>query len=283
MNTVQHSSLRMGMALVFLAVTTPALAQEIGSIISVTGQAEVGRGGDWIQAAVGAPVQENDELRTGQPGRIRIAFRDDSVITLSDDSRLTIDQQVFDAGQGEAQTLLGLLQGKINSVVSDSYRNEGSGFEVKTRNATAGVRGTEFIVAYDAENDLTEVVGISGIVSVHGAFDPAASGILVTAQELSAVRGEGVPTNPERLDERTFKRYLRDIDFISARRSGGHALADGSSVSQLDSAPLALGGSAESPDIGVTLGPDASGVLGQSPAAVQSSTGNLGIDLGNTP
>jgi len=280
MDTHRRSSIWMGTAVVFLIAAIPAIAQEIGSVVSVTGQAEIGRSGMWTPAAVGAAIQENDELRTGQPGRIRVVFRDDSVITLGDGSNLTIDRHVFDADQGKAETLLGLLQGKINSVVSDYHHN--TGFEVKTRNATAGVRGTEFIVTYDADRDLTEVVGISGSVSVHGAFDPAASAVLVTAQELSAVTGEGKPTNAERLDEKSFKQYLQDIDFISASLSRGHQLGEGSNVPQPDRAPLAAGsGAAENPDIGLTLGPDASGILGQSPAAVKSSTGNLGIDLGN--
>lgn len=284
MDTIRRPSFGGLLMLALLAAATPASAQSVGSVVSVTGQVEIGRGGESIQAIVGTPIQENDEVRTGQPGRARIVLRDDSVITLADNSQLTIDRQVFDQEQGEAETWLGLLQGKINSVVSDHYRNPGTGFEVRTRNATAGVRGTEFIVAYDADTDLTEVVGISGEVSVHGAFDPAASAVLVTAREISSVAGEGKPSNTEELDEKTFKQYLNEIDFISASLSGGNSLADGSSVPQPDRAPLAAGGGAEeNPEVGLTLGPDASGVLGQSPAAVKSSTGTLGIDLGNKP
>src|SRR5262249_31901961 len=134
--------------LVLPLLVAPARAQEVGTVAAVDGSAEIGRGGNWTTAAVGNPVHIGDELRTGRPGRLRVVFQDDSVLSVSDDSRVVVNEQMFDARKGTARALFNLLRGKITSVVSDYYHQPGAAYEVKTATAVAGVRGTEFAVEY---------------------------------------------------------------------------------------------------------------------------------------
>src|SRR5262245_43209414 len=61
-------------------------AQEVGTVAELDGGAEIGRGGTWTPANVGAAIQQGDKLRTKRPGRMRVVFQDDSVLTLSDNS-----------------------------------------------------------------------------------------------------------------------------------------------------------------------------------------------------
>ncbi|MBI1817287.1 MAG: FecR domain-containing protein [Deltaproteobacteria bacterium] len=272
-----------------IAIALPAAATEIGTVAAMEGSAEIGRDEEWTPATVGAPIQEKDELRTGRPGHLKVVFQDDSVIILSDDSHLTVDRQVFNSKEGEADSAFGLLQGKVHALVNSYYGRLGTRFEVKSSTAVAGVRGTEFLMTYDPETDLTEVIGITGAVSVHSAADPTGPGVLITASEATNVPAGGLPSEPEKLDDKTFKRYLQGTDFISIGAAGlstGHQIVAGAGVPQPDRGPvLAAGpepiGLANNGAGGIAQGPNASDLLGQPPASVKAMTGSLGINVGN--
>jgi len=272
------------LAAVLSAVT--AAAQDVGTIAALEGSAQIGRGETWIPATLGASVAHGDELQTGRPGRLRIIFQDDSVLTLGDDSQVTVDEQVFRPAQGEARSLFQLLRGKVRAVVSDYYDRRGARYEVTTVNAVAGVRGTEFAMAYDPASRLTEVIGISGVVSVHSAVDPTGPGVLVTASEATTIAPGQLPSAPRQLDGDTFRQQLMGIDFIGGGgvdSMSGHPIVAGSGVPAPDQAGV-FGGVAAGEEPG-TLSmerPDASSLLGQSPAAVKNlaGQGQLDIDLG---
>ncbi len=271
---------RQGYAFVAALVlfTAPALAQEVGTIAAVEGTAEVGRGGAWASAAVGAAIHQGDQLRTGKPGRLRIVFQDDSVLSVADESLVVVDEQVFDPGSNKARAYFDLLQGKLNALVSDYYGRPGSDYAVKTATAVAGVRGTEFSVTYDPQDEITEVMGFSGAVQVHSVLDPAGPGVIITANETTTVAEGQLPTSPRRFNETIFRQQLEGFDFIGAGRSesltAGNALAAGASVPQPDRAPAVL------PNV-VASGAvhDASTLVDQSPPVVKAITGQLGIQF----
>ena len=202
--------------LLFLSVAVGVPAQEVGTVAAFDGSAQIGRRDAWITATAGAAVQRGDELQTGHPGHMRIVFQDDTVLTISDDSRVVVDEQVFDPNRGETRSVLGLLQGKVSALVSEYYQRSGASYQIKTATAVAGVRGTEFVVTYDPRDDRTEVAGLSGTVEVRGAFDRTGRGVFITAQEVTTVTRGRFPTTPRRLSDALFQRYIEDMDFIGA-------------------------------------------------------------------
>jgi hypothetical protein len=272
-----------------LALVLRATAQEVGTIAAVEGVAEIERGGARAPAENGAMIALGDQLWTGRPGRLRVVFQDESLLTLDDDSHVSVDEHVFDPGAtGKTRSLLGLLQGKVAAVVSDYYHQPGTRYEIKTPNAVAGVRGTEFSVRYDANADVTDVLSINGVVSVHSAVDPSAPGILITANEATSVVAAEPPSQPRRLDDLLIRQEQREIQFMGTGSlesvSSAHPVVSGANVPQPDRAPAVvttagLNGSA------AARGPvpqmqDASSLLGAPPAVVKTTTGNLGIDVG---
>lgn len=191
-------------------------AQEVGTVAAIDGSGKIGRGDVWITATPGAAIQRGDELRTGRPGRMRIVFQDDTVLTVSDDSRVVVDEQVFDPNQGKSRSVLGLLEGRVSALVSEYYHRSGAVYEIRTATAVAGVRGTEFVVTYDPRDDRTEVAGLSGTVQVFSAFDRSGRGVFITAQEATTVTRGRSPTAPRRLSDSLFHQYIEGMDFIGA-------------------------------------------------------------------
>lgn len=271
------------------AIAVPVRGEEVGTVAAVDGNAEIGRGGTWASAAPGAAVAIGDHLRTGQPGRMRVVFRDDSVIVLGDSSTVLVDQQVFDPSA--SQSVFGLLGGKLRSVVSHHYGAAGSSYEVKTSTAVAGVRGTEFLMTYDPDTGATEVVGINGVVAVHSLVDPAGPGLLVTANEATGVAAGELPSPTRRVDPDLMRELLREMDFFGSSQAlsltDTSSVLAGTTIPRPDRAPsggAGAGAELASGPAGSGFGSDMGSALGNSPAAVISGgTGSINVQPGRRP
>jgi hypothetical protein len=252
-----------------LASCSAAWAQEVGTIASLEGSAKIGRGGAWTDAAIGGVVQQGDELRTARPGRLRVVFQDDSVLTMGDDSRVVVDEQVFNPTEGQTRSLLRLLGGKISALVSEYYHQPGAAYEIRTATAVAGVRGTEFIVKYDALSDVTEVAGVHGRAEVHSVLDPKQRGVFVSAREVTTVAAGQFPGPPKRLSDTLFRQYLEGIDFVG--RGGtesltvNHPLLSGATVPKPDQAVASVPAHPQSQLVDLQRDPRTVGSIVQQP------------------
>jgi hypothetical protein len=261
-----------------LVLATASMA-EVGTVASVDGTAEIQHAGAWEAARIGGPVNVGDSLRTGRPGRMRVVFQDDTVLNVGDESFLVVDRQVFDPEVTGARSLMRLLRGKVRALVSEYYQEPGAAYEIETDTAVAGVRGTEFVIAYDPTLLVTEVVGVSGRVEVHSVLDRARRGVYVTARELATVRKGDFPTGRPHLDDDTLRQYLEGLDFIGFGRpeslTANHPLPAGSGALPPERAPavttLAAAPTSERPER------DASTLIGQPPGVVRELTGDLSV------
>ena len=192
-------------AFVLAFAATVADAADAGRIVSMEGTVEIGRAGSFSAVETGAVVQTGDTIRTGDPGRARILFIDDSVLNVGDASTLVVDETVFDPNKGAASTMINLLGGKVRALVSEYYSGSQATYRIETTTAVSGVRGTEFVMAFDAKTKKTTVLGLGGIVEVHGTVDRKNHGVLIHADEITEVAKGRFPTPPRQIrsdDER---------------------------------------------------------------------------------
>jgi len=258
------------LALTLLVVAAVASAQEVGTIAALEGSGKIGRRDSWIAATPGAAIYLGDEVRTEHPGHMRIVFQDDTVLSVADDSRVVVDEHVFDPSRGKARSVLGLLQGKVSALVSEYYHQSGAVYQIKTATAVAGVRGTEFVVTYDPRDDRTEVAGLSGTVEVLSAFDRTGRGVFVTAQEVTSVSRGRLPSAPRRLSDTLFNRYIEDMNFIGTGAAEslaiGNPLLAGQVVPKADRAAVAISAIAPQRRQLIRERRDVSNLLQQTPA-----------------
>lgn len=154
-----------------VAEQEPQLALEnvknsIGIVVVAQGTSMIQRQGKTFVGKIGFKVFEKDYIETGADGKLKIKFKDDNVVNLTPDSKLTIEEHAFDPAKGNKKTLLNLIYGKVRSSVKQSYNGENY-YEIKTKTAVAGVRGTDFVVSYrdDEKNKIESTVQtISGSV-----------------------------------------------------------------------------------------------------------------------
>ena len=88
------SGLRLFLTLFCLALLYPATAQAgpIGTVISLTPGVSALRGGQTIPLALKDAVEAGDTISTDGTGKVQIIFDDDSTVTLTNNTSLSMDE-----------------------------------------------------------------------------------------------------------------------------------------------------------------------------------------------
>ena len=136
------------LALAIFAIAPSAGAQStVGTITQVQGVANIERGAQNIVVITNLPVELHDKITTQQGASLTIGLVDKSSLQLGQNATLIVDESVMVNGFG-APSKLGLLGGKIHSLVVGAMRGPATTFEIHTPNAIGAVRGTEFDTEY---------------------------------------------------------------------------------------------------------------------------------------
>jgi hypothetical protein len=143
-------------------IYSAALAGPVAQVVGLKGEAVVIFGGKTTSLAMGNSINEGSEVRTANPGRVKLRFLDGSVVVVSDASTLKIEK-FQPEGKGSSRNGSFVLDiGLISQKVSPS--KDGS-WEVRTPSAVTAVRGTEYIIEVKP-NLATEVTVQGGSVQV---------------------------------------------------------------------------------------------------------------------
>jgi len=95
----------------------------------------------------GDPIYQNDVISTPSDGFLKILFSDESILDIGPSTLFKVDQYELKNGK-DRQVELSMKYGKVRSLINQSVGNKGK-FRFRTKGATMGVRGTEFIVKSD--------------------------------------------------------------------------------------------------------------------------------------
>jgi hypothetical protein len=133
------------LALVMM-VSAVAAAGVVGHLTQREGRVELLKGGNLpaIPLKTDDTVEPGDVIRTKSLSKAQITFIDHSILTLSQDARIAIEEFTYDPNQGKRHAVLEMFQGLALAVVNKIIEIEEPDFVIKTQTAVVGVRGTEF-------------------------------------------------------------------------------------------------------------------------------------------
>jgi len=157
-------------------------------------------------ARVGMEIFEGDKLITGEKSRLKVLFSDDVILALGSATQVVVEKHLFDPKNNARQTRIDLVTGKLRALVQKMVAGSRADFSVKTTNAVAGVRGTEFVLA--AEGKDTRLYTFSGEVELSGTGEP----VLVAAGQGSDVGESGEAQKPVAVAAAVLKELRRATD-----------------------------------------------------------------------
>jgi hypothetical protein len=152
---------------------------DIGSVTEASGTAIIKRGKDTIQIVKGTEVKTNDKVET-KNGKVKIVFKDDTNVTVTESSSLVIDDFVYDPKSGAGKLGLKAAAGTVR-YVSGSIAKDPKNVKINTPTAAIAVRGTDFVMAVSETGgsmimlmptcEIEQNVNLKGLSCGSGAID----------------------------------------------------------------------------------------------------------------
>jgi hypothetical protein len=188
-----------------LLLATSAWA-DIGSVTESSGTAIIKRGKDTIQIVKGTEIKTNDKVET-KNGKVKIVFKDNTNVTVTESSSLIIDDFVYDPKSGAGKLGLKAAAGTVR-YVSGAIAKDPKNVKINTPTAAIAVRGTDFVMAVSETGasmimlmptcEIEQNINLKGLSCGSGAIDvETPSGIVQLTRPYQATLVEtlnGVPS-----------------------------------------------------------------------------------------
>ena len=133
-----------------ILLSIPAFSTEIGEISELKGNGEITRvnSSETFTAELDSDIFSFDDVRTGN-GRLAIEFLDDSVVKLTEHSKLIIDEYIFDPDPSKSKMSLQMASGTARFISGAFGKINKENITINTPTATIGIRGTDFTTTVD--------------------------------------------------------------------------------------------------------------------------------------
>src|SRR4051794_36058109 len=96
---------------VILLTAQASAAAFVAQAVKTRGDVRITRDGGEISCSMGTAVQLGDVIKTGAGARLRLRFVDGSILTLGEDTRLSVDLFAVDAANKSRTVVLTVLEG----------------------------------------------------------------------------------------------------------------------------------------------------------------------------
>ncbi len=192
------------LAALFFVVS--AAHAQIGSITEFSGSATIKRGKETISAQKGTAIEQNDKIET-KNGKIKIVFKDDTNVTVTEHSSLIIDDFVYDPKSGKGSLGLKAAGGTVR-YVSGAIAKDPKQVKINTPTAAIAVRGTDFVMSVNEVGSSMVILmpscdwessALKGLSCTTGAIDVESGPNLVSMNrpyQATLVESAGQPPTP---------------------------------------------------------------------------------------
>ena len=132
-----------------LLLTSPInWAAPVGRVTEQTGPTEIFRNKKSVTSSVDTAVEMQDTVTTAK-SRVTLSFEDKTTIKITEQSKLVIDDFVYDPSKGTGKLAVRVALGTARYTSGQIAKNNPQAVNVKTPTATVAVRGTDFSMTVD--------------------------------------------------------------------------------------------------------------------------------------
>jgi len=165
-----------------------------GKFLAVKRKVLLLRKGERRDARVSMPFLLMDEIETGERTRTRLLFRDDSVYSLGEQSRLSVKKYLYDSDTGRSSAVVRLIKGMMKVGVGRSD------LEIHTPTAVVAARGTSFLLWVEGEGEeaVTYLHVLDGEVSVRNLYEQIGDVVIIRKGKGAKVPSRRPPSGMNR-------------------------------------------------------------------------------------
>jgi len=140
--------MRLLLVLVTLCISTAITNAAIGTVTEQTGPTEIKRNKEIIPSELSTKVEMDDTVTTAN-AKAGITFEDQTQVHITEQSKLVIDNFVYDPNKGAGKLAVKIALGTVKYTSGQIAKNDPQQVKVETPSATIGVRGTDFTSTVD--------------------------------------------------------------------------------------------------------------------------------------
>ena len=141
----QLTALAIAITLTLLSQTSWAV---VGRVVEQTGPTEIVRNKKSLSSSVNSPVEMLDTIVTAR-ARAKLEFADKTTVNITEQSKILIDDFVYDPKSGSGKLAMKMVQGTARYASGQIAKNSPQNVNVSTPTATVAVRGTDFSMTVD--------------------------------------------------------------------------------------------------------------------------------------
>lgn len=120
----------------------------MGRVVEQTGPTEIVRNKKSLSSSVNSPVEMLDTIVTAR-ARAKLEFADKTTVNITEQSKILIDDFVYDPKSGSGKLAMKMVQGTARYASGQIAKNSPQNVNVSTPTATVAVRGTDFSMTVD--------------------------------------------------------------------------------------------------------------------------------------
>jgi hypothetical protein len=162
---IRWSLVLAGLFLLIMAGAALVLAEDVGQFTRVVNQVEQLKQGKQppVPAKVPNGVANQDQVLTKEQSMAVVHFVDDSTMTISPKSKVTIEDYMYDANKGKTTGTIKVMQGVVETVIPTTEKLQQKDIQIRTTTAIAGIRGTKLVTVAKPEGTVFYVVPEVGV------------------------------------------------------------------------------------------------------------------------
>ena len=136
------------------------MAEDVGNFSRVVNQVEQVKQGKGPAQPAKVPngVANQDEVLTKDQSMAVVHFVDDSTMTISPKSKVTIEDYMYDASKGKTTGSIKVMQGVVETVIPTTEKLQQKDIKIHTTTAIAGIRGTKLVTVAKPEATVFYVI-----------------------------------------------------------------------------------------------------------------------------
>ena len=149
-----------GLLALNLGGAAAVMAADVGNFSRVVNQVEQVKQGKGAAQPAKVPngVANQDEVLTKDQSMAVVHFVDDSTMTISPKSNVTIEDYMYDASKGKTTGSIKVMQGVVETVIPTAEKLQQKNIQIQTTTAIAGIRGTKLVTVARPEATVFYVI-----------------------------------------------------------------------------------------------------------------------------
>lgn len=153
--------------IILLLLFSSVLYAHVAQVVALKGKANIIRDGSILDVKISSKLLELDELKTLENTKIQLLFKDETIVSLGENSNFSIKEYLYEENSRNVKTKFKFTKGFFRVITGKIGKLSPKKFKLETKVASMGIRGTQILL--HLHDDKEDIFCIEGAIYVQKA------------------------------------------------------------------------------------------------------------------